>query len=219
VLNIATPEWLKPLIARVPDLIASDLSRHEVPDESTREAAVLVLFGPRDNFGELVIIERASHLKAHPGQPAFPGGRVEEGDSSLAQTALREAREEIGLDPKSVEVLGELPQLWIPPSNFKVTPVLAWWHTPHELKDIDTNEVQCVHRISVNDLINPANRIRVRHINGSFGPGFTVESMLIWGFTGGLISRLMDIAGWATPWDESKIVELPAPAPNTEVTS
>ena len=112
-LNIATPEWLKTLIERVPDLISSDLSRHEVPDESTREAAVLVLFGPRDNFGEVVIIERASHLKAHPGQPAFPGGRVEEGDSSLAQTALREAREEIGLDPNSVEVLGELPQLWI----------------------------------------------------------------------------------------------------------
>lgn len=207
------------LIARTPQLITSDLSRHEVPDESTREAAVLVLFGPRDDFGELVIIERASHLKAHPGQPAFPGGRVEEGDASLAQTALREAHEEIGLDPNSVEILGELPQLWIPPSNFKVTPVLAWWHTPHELIDIDTNEVQAVHRISLNALINPVNRMRVRHLNGSFGPGFDVEDMLIWGFTGGLISRLMDIAGWSTEWDESKIIELPAPAPNTEVTS
>ena len=207
------------LIARTPQLITSDLSRHEVPDESTREAAVLVLFGPRDDFGELVIIERASHLKAHPGQPAFPGGRVEEGDASLAQTALREAHEEIGLDQNSVEILGELPQLWIPPSNFKVTPVLAWWHTPHELIDIDTNEVQAVHRISLNALINPVNRMRVRHLNGSFGPGFDVEDMLIWGFTGGLISRLMDIAGWATEWDESKIIELPAPAPNTEVTS
>ena len=207
------------LIARTPQLITSDLSRHEVPDESTREAAVLVLFGPRDDFGELVIIERASHLKAHPGQPAFPGGRVEEGDASLAQTALREAHEEIGLDQNSVEILGELPQLWIPPSNFKVTPVLAWWHTPHELIDIDTNEVQAVHRISLNALINPVNRMRVRHLNGSFGPGFDVADMLIWGFTGGLISRLMDIAGWATEWDESKIIELPAPAPNTEVTS
>jgi len=216
---MSTPDWMHTLIARTPQLITSDLSRHEVPDESTREAAVLVLFGPRDDFGELVIIERASHLKAHPGQPAFPGGRVEEGDASLAQTALREAHEEIGLDPNSVEILGELPQLWIPPSNFKVTPVLAWWHTPHELIDIDTNEVQAVHRISLNALINPVNRMRVRHLNGSFGPGFDVEDMLIWGFTGGLISRLMDIAGWSTEWDESKIIELPAPAPNTEVTS
>ena len=216
---MSTPDWMQTLIERAPQLIASDLSRHEVPDESTREAAVLVLFGPREEFGEVVIIERASHLKAHPGQPAFPGGRVEEGDLSLSQTALREAQEEIGLDASSVEILGELPQLWIPPSNFKVTPVLAWWHTPHELINIDANEVQAVHRIALNDLINPKNRMRVKHVNGSFGPGFDVASMLIWGFTGGLISRLIDIAGWATTWDDSKIVELPAPAPNTEVTS
>ncbi len=214
---MTAPIWMRTLITRAPQLIPSDLSRHEVPEESTREAAVLVLFGPREDFGEVVIIERATHLKAHPGQPAFPGGRVEEGDISLAQTALREAREEIGLDSNSVEILGELPQLWIPPSNFKVTPVLAWWQTPHDLVNIDPNEVQAVHRVALNDLINPANRMRVRHVNGSFGPGFDVESMLIWGFTGGLISRLIDIAGWATAWDDSKIVELPAP--NTEVTS
>ena len=122
---MTAPVWMDQLLTQLPTLQPSDLSRHAVPDETTREAAVLVLFGPRDEFGELIIIERASHLKAHPGQPAFPGGRVEEGDSSLSQTALREAREEIGLDPNSVEILGELPQLWIPPSNFKVTPVLA----------------------------------------------------------------------------------------------
>jgi 8-oxo-dGTP pyrophosphatase MutT (NUDIX family) len=205
---MSAPEWMNQLITRLPTLQPSDLSRHAVPEESTREAAVLVLFGPRENFGEVVIIERASHLKAHPGQPAFPGGRVEEGDSSLSQTALREAKEEIGLNPDSIEILGELPQLWIPPSNFKVTPVLGWWHTPHEITNIDANEVQAVHQIPLTDLINPSNRTRVRHINGSFGPGFNVESMLIWGFTGGLISRLMDIAGWSIPWDESVIVEL-----------
>ena len=216
---MSAPDWMNQLITRMPTLQPSDLSRHAVPEESTREAAVLVLFGPREDFGEIVIIERASHLKAHPGQPAFPGGRVEEGDSSLSQTALREAKEEIGLNPDSVEILGELPQLWIPPSNFKVTPVLGWWHTPHEITKIDVNEVQAVHQIPLLDLINPKNRTRVRHVNGSFGPGFNVESMLIWGFTGGLISRLIDIAGWSISWDESHIVELPAPAPNTEVSS
>jgi 8-oxo-dGTP pyrophosphatase MutT (NUDIX family) len=216
---MSAPEWMNQLITRLPTLQPSDLSRHAVPEESTREAAVLVLFGPHESFGEVVIIERASHLKAHPGQPAFPGGRVEEGDSSLSQTALREAKEEIGLNPDSIEILGELPQLWIPPSNFKVTPVLGWWHTPHEITSIDANEVQAVYQIPLADLINPKNRTRVRHVNGSFGPGFNVESMLIWGFTGGLISRLMDIAGWSIQWDESQIVELPAPAPNTEVTS
>lgn len=216
---MSTPDWMNQLIAKLPELQPSDLSRHAVPEESTREAAVLVLIGPREDFGEVVIIERASHLKAHPGQPAFPGGRVEEGDSSLSQTAMREAREEIGLDPSTIEILGELPQLWIPPSNFKVTPVLAWWQSPHEITKIDANEVQAVHRIALTELIDPANRTRVRHVNGSFGPGFKVADMLIWGFTGGLLSRLMDIAGWSIPWDDEKIVDLPAPASNTEVTS
>ena len=216
---MSAPHWMNQLVAKLPDLQPSDLSRHAVPEESTREAAVLVLFGPREDFGEVVIIERASHLKAHPGQPAFPGGRVEEGDSSLSQTALREAREEIGLDSSTIEILGELPQLWIPPSNFKVTPVLAWWHSPHEITKIDANEVQAVHRIALSELIDPMNRTRVRHVNGSFGPGFKVADMLIWGFTGGLISRLMDIAGWSIPWDDSKVIDLPAPAANTEVTS
>jgi 8-oxo-dGTP diphosphatase len=100
---MSAPEWMNQLITRLPNLQPSDLSRHAVPEESTREAAVLVLFGPRDNFGEVVIIERASHLKAHPGQPAFPGGRVEEGDSSLSQTALREAKEETGLEVELIE--------------------------------------------------------------------------------------------------------------------
>ena len=87
------------LIAKLPELQPSDLSRHAVPEESTREAAVLVLIGPREDFGEVVIIERASHLKAHPGQPAFPGGRVEEGkdhrveeESSSSQGEARGGR-------------------------------------------------------------------------------------------------------------------------------
>ena len=79
--------------------------------------------------------------------------------------------------------------------------------------------MQAVHRIALTELIDPANRTRVRHVNGSFGPGFKVADMLIWGFTGGLLSRLMDIAGWSIPWDDEKIVDLPAPASNTEVTS
>lgn len=190
-----------------------------MPDEPTREAAVLVLFSEATSAGEVIIIERASHLKAHPGQPAFPGGRVEEGDSSLAQTALREAKEEIGLDPKTIDVIGELPQLWIPPSNFKVTPVIGWWREPHPITQIDANEVARVHQIPIADLVNPANRTKVRNSRGWIGSGFFVADMLVWGFTGGLLSQLLDIAGWAEPWDESRIVDLPATEWSTDVTS
>lgn len=190
-----------------------------MPEEPTREAAVLVLFGARGEHGEVIVIERASHLKAHPGQPAFPGGRVEEGDSSLSQTALREAKEEIGLNPKTVEIIGELPQLWIPPSNFKVTPIVGWWREPHELTEIDANEVAAVHQISIMDLVEPANRVQVRNSRGWIGPGFQVANMLVWGFTGGLLSQLIHIAGWEQSWDKTRIVDLPATEWSTDVKS
>ena len=213
------PDWLQPLVDKRPGILREDLSSIPVPDEPTREAAVLILFGAYGEHGEVVVIERASHLKAHPGQPAFPGGRVEDGDISLTQTALREAKEEIGLDPKSVEIIGELPQLWIPPSNFKVTPILGWWRDPHELIDIDANEVAAVHRIAIADLVNPKNRTQVRNSRGWLGPGFHVADMLVWGFTGGLLSQLINIAGWEQEWDKSQIVDLPATEWSTDVTS
>jgi 8-oxo-dGTP pyrophosphatase MutT (NUDIX family) len=216
---LSYPDWFKQLVDKQPTITREQLSSIPVPDEPTREAAVLILFGARENHGEVVVIERASHLKAHPGQPAFPGGRVEEGDSSLSETALREAKEEVGLDPKTVKIVGELPQLWIPPSNFKVTPILAWWQEPHELTEIDVNEVAAVHRIPVADLVNPANRTQVRNSRGWVGPGFEVSNMLVWGFTGGLLSQLINIAGWEQVWDKNRIVDLPATEWSTDVTS
>lgn len=93
-----------------------------------RPAAVLVLIGP-DATGEarVVLIQRTSYDGHHSGEVSFPGGAAEEGDADLVATALREAREEIGLDPETIglRVLGELEPFWIPVSNFRVTPILA----------------------------------------------------------------------------------------------
>ncbi|HEY8239050.1 MAG TPA: CoA pyrophosphatase, partial [Candidatus Limnocylindrales bacterium] len=96
--------------------------------DSARPAAVLVLVAP-DEAGEarVVLIERTSYDGHHSGEIAFPGGAAEPGDASLVETALREAAEEIGLEPAAIElrVIGELEPFWIPVSNFRVTPVLA----------------------------------------------------------------------------------------------
>ena len=93
-----------------------------------RPAAVLVLVAP-DAAGEarVVLIRRTSYDGHHSGEVSFPGGAAEEGDADLVATALREAREEIGLDPGSIglRVLGELEPFWIPVSNFRVTPIVA----------------------------------------------------------------------------------------------
>ncbi|MEZ5096320.1 MAG: NUDIX domain-containing protein [Nocardioides sp.] len=77
----------------------------------------------------LLLTERAHHMRSHPGQVSFPGGSLDPGETPRA-AALREAEEETGLDPTGIEVFAELPELYLPPSNFAVTPVLGWWARP-----------------------------------------------------------------------------------------
>ncbi len=150
----------------------------------------------------MLILQRAPDMRTHAGQPAFPGGATDPGDDGPAGTALREAAEEVGLDPASVTVLATLPPLWIPVSGFVVTPVLAWWHTPHPVHPLDPAEVARVVRVPVAELVDPANRVRVQHPSGWVGPAFRVRQMLVWGFTAGVVDALLRLAGWQRPWDE-----------------
>jgi 8-oxo-dGTP pyrophosphatase MutT (NUDIX family) len=149
-------------------------------------------------------------MRTHAGQVAFPGGAADPDDADIAATALREAQEEVGLDPQSVTVLASLPQLWIPVSDFLVTPVLAWWHEPHPVAATAPAEVAHVARLPIEDLANPENRLRVRHPSGFTGPAFQVHGMLVWGFTAGVISALLELGGWAKPWDANRVEMLPS---------
>jgi 8-oxo-dGTP pyrophosphatase MutT (NUDIX family) len=203
------PGWLQQLADAAPGVTGDQLSRHLPPDEGGRESAVLVLFGEGSYGPDVLLIERAATLRSHAGQPAFPGGALDPGDVSPAAAALREAVEETGLDPSGVDVLGELPPLWLPPSGFVVVPVLAWWREPSDVAPVDAAECAAVARIPIADLVDPANRVRVRNMAGYVGPAFEVGGMLVWGFTAGLLDRLLELAGWALPWDQSRLRELP----------
>ncbi|MDX6254769.1 MAG: hypothetical protein QOJ11_1103 [Frankiales bacterium] len=202
------PGWLQQLAASAPALTGDQLSRFPPPDEGGRESAVLVLFGEGPSGPDVLLIERAATMRSHPGQPAFPGGAIDPGDASPTAAALREAVEETGLDPAGVDVIGELPQLWLPPSGFVVVPVLAWWREPSAVSAVDPAECAAVARIPVADLTDPANRLRVQHQSGYVGPAFEVGGMLVWGFTAGLLDRLLDLAGWALPWDLARVREI-----------
>jgi 8-oxo-dGTP pyrophosphatase MutT (NUDIX family) len=212
------PGWWEPLLSRARSARTEDFSPLATPESGGRASAVLVLLGEqRPGEPDVLVLQRAATLRTHAGQPAFPGGASEPGDAGLAATALREAEEEVGLDPQSVTVLAELPRLWIPVSDFVVTPVLAWWHRPHEVHPRQPEEVAHVARVPVAELVDPANRLRVRHPSGWIGQAFQVRGMFVWGFTAGVIAVLLEMGGWSVPWPQDRVIDLPrsaSPAPS-----
>jgi 8-oxo-dGTP pyrophosphatase MutT (NUDIX family) len=207
------------LLDRVHAARTEDFTTLVTPATGGRESAVLVLLAQEPGTGpDVLLLQRAATLRNHAGQPAFPGGAADPGDADPAATALREANEEVDLDPASVTVLAELPRLWIPVSDFVVTPVLGWWHTPHPVHPREPAEVAHVARLPVDELVDPTNRMRVRHPSGWTGPAYTARGMLVWGFTAGVLAALLEMGGWARPWPRGRVVDLPptdaAPAPS-----
>lgn len=204
------PAWLRRLASDVARMDAAAFSQYlAVSDPAARPSAVLVLFGRTDDRDDILLTERAAGLRRHAGQAAFPGGRIDPGDDGPVAAALREAQEETGLDPAGVEVVGQLPPLWLSRTNYGVTPVLAWWRAPSPVGVVDPSEVASVHRVAIGDLVDPANRFVVRHPLGSAGPGFEVDELFVWGFTALVLDRLFSISGWERPWDREAMRPLP----------
>jgi 8-oxo-dGTP pyrophosphatase MutT (NUDIX family) len=206
------PAWLRPLLSGVRDVGAAELVRHRLPPPAGgRPAAVLVLFGDELAHGpDVLLVERASTLRDHAGQVAFPGGGADADDADAVATALREAEEEAGVEPSGVVPLTLLPDLYVPPSGFVVTPVIAHWARPVAVHAVDPRETASVVRVPVAGLADPAHRLRVRHPSGFTGPAFAVAGLLVWGFTGALLSALLDRGGWARSWDTGRVMDLDA---------
>jgi 8-oxo-dGTP pyrophosphatase MutT (NUDIX family) len=203
------PDWLEPVARAVRRITVDDLTSFVAPEGTTsRRGAVLLLFGSQR---DLLLTERAHGMRSHPGQVSFPGGTIDPGETAR-RAALREAEEETGLRADGVEVFAELPELWLPPSNFAVTPVLGWWAEESPVSVVDPAEVHAIYRVPLEELLDPAHRVSVRHPSGWVGPGFLIgpqHDVVLWGFTAGIISRLLDVLGWTRPWDEERVRDLP----------
>lgn len=227
------PQSAREQLAAVADAAASSpralpgFAGLPLPDDA-RPAAVLILFGVLDSLPsdhraqssavsrdlDVLLLSRASTLRSHAGQVAFPGGRVDSGDDGPVGAALREAREETDLDPAGVEVLGILEDIPLLYSGHLVTPVLGWWRHPSPVRVVDEAESADVFRAPVADLLDTAHRgsTVIRRDGQEWrGPGFLVPhpggDHLVWGFTGMVLDGLFDRLGWTEPWDAAR--ELP----------
>lgn len=197
------PQELQTLAAGLDN--PGDLAVGRHAGRGRRESAVLIMLGLESL--DLTFTERAATLRSHPGQISFPGGSSEPGESP-AETALREAQEEIGLQPGVATVFGELPTLHIPVSSFTVHPVVALWQGDAEIRPVDAGEVAAVHRFGVHQLADPDHRLSW-HIPGHDGPGFVIDDVFIWGFTAYLVDAVLRLGGWERTWDASRVAPVP----------
>ena len=161
-----------------------------------RESAVLALFYPINEEPHLVFILRQSYEGVHSSQVSFPGGKRELSDESLVYTALREANEELSILQNEVEVIGSLSEIYVPPSNFLISPFVGFSSTrPNFLKD--PREVAEIIEVRVTDLVNHVNftKTEVNLPNGTQMkvPAFLFNQQIIWGATAMMVQEIKEI--------------------------
>ncbi len=162
-----------------------------------KKAAVLALFYPApDHSTQLLFILRKRYPGVHSNQVGFPGGKVEEEDSDLMETAKRETYEEVGVRPGSVEIVKSLSEVYIPPSNFLVQPFLGVMERPTSFI-MDTKEVEEIIEVALTDLMNPDN-LMMQQLTTSYArkievPAFKLKGYTVWGATAMMVSEIKDL--------------------------
>ncbi len=174
--------------------------RPRVPESGTdcRRAAVLVPIMLASEGARLIYTLRTGELRDHAGQVSFPGGSPEPQDRSLLATALREAEEEVDLEPDLVEIIGELEEMYIPPSNFLVRPFVGLLREEAELV-LAPEEVEAIFTVSLKELMSPEAFKKVvwkREGRPHEVPIFAVGEHEIWGATAAMTAGLLARLGW-----------------------
>jgi 8-oxo-dGTP pyrophosphatase MutT (NUDIX family) len=165
--------------------------------KKAKKAGVLALFYPDEtNQTKFILILRKTYEGVHSAQISFPGGKLEKQDASLKQAAIRETFEEIGVPISDIEVLFELSQVYIPPSNFYVYPFFAVTKsTP--FFNLQENEVEEVIEVNLKDFLNDealiTNRVKTSYSVEADVPGFQLNGYIVWGATAMILSEIKDL--------------------------
>ncbi|PWJ39942.1 NUDIX hydrolase [Sediminitomix flava] len=166
----------------------------DIPDNA-RKAAVLILLFPKGDSFAFPLIRRPQYNGVHSGQMAFPGGKHDLEDTDLVETALRECKEEVGVEVSRSQVIGTLSNLYIPPSNMLVTPVVAFAKSKPEYT-ADPIEVVEIIETDIQTLKHP-NTKSMQSIDLGLmkikAPAFMVDENVVWGATAMMLSELLEI--------------------------
>lgn len=174
-----------------------DMRRFETVLPNThRKSGVLILFYPDGKGSCFPLIKRPEYDGFHSGQVAFPGGKMEIGDENIVQTALREAEEEVGVDRRDVQVLGKLSDLYIPTSNFLVSPIIGFLEKRPDFIP-EAKEVSRVIQTELPLLFNPEiKRRKILTLGPNLNldtPYFEIDGEVVWGATAMILSELIQI--------------------------
>ena len=191
----------KPLPGRSSQLKMSSLTRIRelmslpTPEDAT-QSSVLILLYPLERKIGLVLMLRPEYKGVHSGQISLPGGKFEETDESLIYTALREAKEEIGIDPTQVQIIGQLTEMYIPPSHFLVAPIVGFQASRPQFT-ADPKEVARIIEIKLDDLLDEKN-VQMKKMKLRLGitlkvPSFFIDGNIIWGATAMILSELKEV--------------------------
>lgn len=167
--------------------------RHLILRDGLRDAAVLIPVVDHDQGATVILTRRTDSLRSHSGQVAFPGGRIDPEDASAEAAALRETREEIGLEPERIEIVGRMPD-YVTGSGYRIAPVLGVVRPGFALT-INPDEVDTVFEVPLAFLMDPSNHRRESRIwqeKRRFFYTMPYEDRYIWGVTAGIIRTLYE---------------------------
>lgn len=202
---------LKAQMQHLPGHVAQEkmAPEHRLPHEqweryfaNAKKGGVLILFYPVNQHIHTVLIQRPQYEGVHSGQVAFPGGAKEEKDATMIETALREAEEEVGASRNLIQVVGQLTELYIPPSNFLITPVVGFSEQRPDFI-LEANEVAGIIEPTLPELLDEKSvgikKIQVRSDIAIDAPYYDIQGRTVWGATAMMISELNEILRKVTP--------------------